>query len=94
VGYIESRRAPNAHALSGSCVGDRQCQLGLSCTYLPDVMEGQCAAPCNSTPSCQDRFGSQSVCLGADVCARTCQHNRDCPSSDRCNDFGWCESPK
>lgn len=92
--YMEPRRAPNAHPLGGACISDRQCQLGLSCSYVPQVMEGQCAAPCNSTPACQEHFGSESVCLGADVCARTCRTGTDCPSSGRCNSFGWCESPR
>ena len=94
VAYSEPRRAPNAHTLGGDCVSDRQCQLGLSCTYVADVIEGQCAAACNSTAACQTRFGSESVCLGADVCARTCAADRDCPSASRCNAFGWCEGAK
>ena len=92
--YMEPRRMPNAQMLGGACLSDRNCQLGLACTYVPGVMEGQCAAACNSTASCQERFGTESLCLGADVCARTCKLASDCPSGDRCNDYGWCETPK
>jgi hypothetical protein len=83
IGYAEPRRLPNAHPLGGACVGDRQCQLGLYCKYVPQVMDGQCTASCSSTPACQEYFGTESVCLGADVCARTCKADSDCPTGDR-----------
>jgi hypothetical protein len=84
-------RPPSAHALGGSCDDDRDCQLGLQCTSVAGVMEGQCAASCNSTPSCQERFGEQSLCLGADVCARACTNAQQCPAGSTCNLYGWCE---
>lgn len=92
IGYMRPQREANARPLGAACIGDRQCQLDLRCTFVANVMEGQCAAPCNSTPACQERFGSASLCLGADLCARTCQTDRDCPSAGHCNDFHWCET--
>ncbi len=91
IGNIEPQRLPNAHMLGGACSNDSECQLGLLCTHARDVIDGQCAATCNSTPSCQERFGSLSVCLGADVCARTCSADRDCPQGAHCNSYRWCE---
>jgi hypothetical protein len=56
------------------------------------VMAGQCAASCNSGASCQERFGDESMCLGADICARSCEDRSDCPEGNVCNAYGWCES--
>jgi hypothetical protein len=93
-GFVEPGRSPTARALGGACAHDRECQLGLQCTFLPDVLEGQCSASCNSTPACQERFGEQSLCLGADVCARACTSldAQTCPKGSTCNLYGWCES--
>lgn len=91
VTHLQSVRSPTAVALSGACVTDRDCQNDLSCTFQPGVMEGQCAASCNASESCQERFGTESVCLGADLCARTCELQADCPSGAVCNLYGWCE---
>ena len=88
---IEPTRAVNARALGDACAIDRDCQRGLSCVYAPDVMEGQCAASCNDTASCHERFGTESVCLGADLCARTCAGDADCTHGSRCNQYNWCE---
>ena len=85
-------RSATAHPLGGSCATDRDCQTDLSCTYVDGVMAGQCAASCNSAASCQERFGDESMCLGADVCARTCDGPSDCPDGNVCNLYGWCES--
>jgi hypothetical protein len=85
-------RSATARPLAGACATDRDCQTGLSCTYVEGVMAGQCAAACNSSASCQERFGDESVCLGADVCARTCSAASDCPEGNVCNLYGWCES--
>ena len=90
-GFVEPVRSPTARALGGSCARDRDCQLGLQCTFLPGVLEGQCSASCNSTPACQERFGEQSLCLGADVCARACSGTESCPNGSTCNLYGWCE---
>jgi len=89
---VEPTRAATAADLGGTCSTDRDCQVGLQCTYVEGVMAGQCAASCNATPACQQRFGEASVCLGADVCARTCDGVKDCPGVDVCNAYGWCES--
>jgi hypothetical protein len=89
--YGEPARAPDALSLGGACARDRECQVGLTCTFEPGVIDGQCTAACNSSASCQERFGAQSVCLGADLCARTCTYNADC-GGGFCNIYSWCES--
>ncbi len=91
VAYINPTRAHDARPLGGACGADRDCQVGLVCTTEPGVLEGQCSATCNATVSCQDRFGAQSVCLGVDLCARTCMTDADCPSGSGCNVYNWCE---
>lgn len=91
VSHLGAARSPEARALGGSCVSDRDCQHGLSCTFEAGVMNGQCASACSSTDSCQDRFGTHSMCLGADLCARTCSSQADCPAETACNGYGWCE---
>ena len=92
VAYIGPTRAHDARPLGGQCGSDRDCQLGLSCTHVNGVMDGQCSASCNATPSCQERFGSESMCLGADVCARTCGNDQGCPHGSSCNAYGWCDA--
>jgi hypothetical protein len=92
VAYIEPTRAHDARPLGGQCASDRDCQLGLMCAHETGVIEGQCSAVCNSTPACQERFGSESMCLGADVCARTCGNDDGCSHGGSCNAYGWCEA--
>jgi len=92
IASIGPTRAHDARPLGGRCSSDRDCQLGLGCVDQAGVMELQCAAPCNSTPSCQERFGADSMCLGADVCARTCGNDFGCPNGSTCNIYGWCEA--
>jgi hypothetical protein len=94
VSNIEPRRQPDARPLGGSCQIDLECQVGLECAHVSGVMKGQCAASCNAEASCQERFGSASMCLGADLCARTCQADAECPSGSRCNDYRWCEAQR
>ena len=91
--YSEPIRSPNAVGLGGACSTDRDCQVGLDCGYVPGVLEAQCTASCNTAAACQDRFGRESMCLGADLCTRTCQHDTDCPDVTGCNAYGWCERP-
>jgi hypothetical protein len=91
IAYIEPTRAHDAKALGGDCASDRDCQLGLSCLHIAGVLEGQCSATCNATASCQERFGGESMCLGADVCARTCGNDAGCSTGGSCNAYGWCE---
>lgn len=93
IAYIGPTRAHDARGLSGKCASDRDCQQGLSCTFDSGVLEGQCAASCNATASCHERFGSQSVCLGVDLCARSCSKDAECPTGTACNAYHWCESP-
>ena len=88
---LEPSRAPNAGPLGAACETDGACQHRLECVDIGGVVEGQCAASCNSSASCQERFGRDSVCLGADVCARTCRLDVDCSGGARCNRWGWCE---
>jgi len=87
---LRTVRSPDAKPLGGACLSDSECQLDLQCSNLVGVIEGQCSATCNSSESCTDRFGS-SMCLGADLCARTCDANNPCPDSTVCNAYGWCE---
>jgi hypothetical protein len=55
-------------------------------------MEGQCSAFCNSSATCTEEFGSASMCVAADLCARTCHTQHDCPEGSGCNAFGWCDA--
>ena len=84
-------RAPHAHGLGGACDVTRDCVEGLRCVDSDGVIEGQCSAPCSDSSSCQNRFGAQAMCLGADLCARSCARTADCPSGTDCNVYGWCE---
>ena len=84
-------RAPGAHALGGSCNATRDCREGLSCVDRDGVIEGQCSAACSESSSCQTEFGAAALCLGADLCARSCARASDCPSGTDCNVYGWCE---
>lgn len=90
VTHLQSVRSPSAQPLGGVCVSDRDCQLDLECSHVEGVIEGQCSASCNSSDSCTDRFGA-SMCLGADLCARTCDAANPCPTGATCNAYGWCE---
>lgn len=94
IGFVtdeRSGRTPGAEPLGGACLTDRDCQLELECTIDPGVIEGQCSASCNADAQCQDRFGTLSMCLGADLCARSCDASQPCPDGTRCNNYGWCE---
>ena len=88
----EPTRGPSAKGLGGDCAIDRDCQLRLECGYVDGVIEGQCTASCNATAACQEQFGAHSLCLGADLCARACSGNANCPARSACNSHGWCES--
>ena len=91
VSYIGPSRAHDARPLGGACSADRDCQVGLVCAADRGVLDGQCTAACNATASCHVRFGAQSVCLGVDLCARSCMTDADCPSGNECNVYSWCE---
>ena len=91
--YGQSGRAPDARPLGGSCLWDRECLLGLQCVEVDGVLAGQCSAACNTTGSCQQRFGQSALCIGADVCVRTCENADQCPGGTTCNAYGWCETP-
>lgn len=84
-------RADSAEPLSASCTFDVDCRAGLTCTDVYGVMSGQCSLRCSSTESCRQRFGPRSLCIGADVCVRTCTRDADCPTGTRCNGYEWCE---
>jgi len=90
VTHLRGVRSPSAQSLGGACISNRDCQFDLECTNVPGAIEGQCSATCNSSESCTDRFG-ESMCLGADLCARTCDANLPCPDGTACNAYGWCE---
>jgi hypothetical protein len=91
--YSDATRAPDAKHLGGACSSTHECRKGTTCLELEGVMNGQCSAACNASDACQQRFGAGSICIGADVCARTCQTTSDCPASTACNAYGWCERP-
>jgi hypothetical protein len=84
-------RATDARTLGGSCQSTHECKAGTSCIELEGVLRGQCSVNCNSSAACQAQFGAASLCLGADVCARTCDAAADCPENTACNAYGWCE---
>lgn len=86
-------RAPDARDLGGVCEETRECRSGSRCVDATGVMEGQCSATCSESISCQSQFGQKALCLGADLCARTCGSDSDCPAFTECNLYGWCERP-
>ncbi len=86
-------RAPDARDLGGVCEETRECRSGSRCVDATGVMEGQCSATCSESISCQSQFGQKALCLGADLCARTCGTDGDCPAFTECNLYGWCERP-
>ena len=86
-------RAPDARALGGTCDGTRECRVGTRCIDNDGVLSGQCSAACSDTSSCQQSFGTQTLCLGVDLCARACAGTNDCPSGTSCNAYGFCERP-
>jgi hypothetical protein len=88
---LDPERAADARALGGACDSTRECQVGLRCIQGEGAMDGQCSAGCSAGSACQEQFGEQSMCLGADVCARACQKAADCPADTHCNVYGWCE---
>ena len=90
----EPARAPDARDLGGLCEETRECRSGSRCVDQTGVMEGQCSATCSESLSCQSAFGGKSLCLGADLCARTCADSGDCPAGTECNAYGWCERPR
>ena len=90
--YLGRGRSAAARELGGLCSSDSDCQVGLTCAQVPGVMEGQCSAFCNSNALCEERFGSASMCVGADLCARTCGTQAECPQGSGCNAFGWCDA--
>jgi hypothetical protein len=90
--YSERGRSAEARGLAGQCTSDRDCQAGLTCAQVPGVMEGQCSSFCNSSETCEERFGSASMCVGADLCARSCATQAECPEGSTCNAFGWCDA--
>lgn len=96
VGFINKApaRAPDARGLGGVCEETRECRTGSRCVEHLGVMEGQCSATCSESLSCQSSFGGNALCLGADLCARTCADSSECPEGTECNTYGWCERPR
>jgi len=93
VGYRDVKRAPDAKPLGGVCESTHECRWGTSCMEIEGVLRGQCSASCNADAGCTASFGGHSLCLGADVCARSCRSAAECPAETRCNAYGWCERP-
>jgi hypothetical protein len=89
----EPARRSDARELGAACGSTQECQVGLRCGQDESVLATQCSASCNETTFCQEHFGAASVCLGADLCARTCSTSADCPAGTACNVYGWCEKP-
>ena len=96
VGYrdVQRQRAPDAKPLGAICENTHECRWGTSCMEVEGVMRGQCSASCNANVRCTESFGGNSLCLGADVCARTCRSSAECPSQMRCNASRWCARPE
>lgn len=87
-------RPAGASSLGGRCETTLDCQYGLSCVGGDGPLAGQCAAACSSTVSCTERFGPQTMCIGVDQCAVTCEDDAACPSGSACNEYGFCEAPQ
>jgi len=94
VGYRDVNRAPDAKPLGAACESTHECRWATSCIEVEGVLRGQCSASCNENASCTEAFGGNSLCLGADVCARSCRSSAECPVQTRCNAYGWCERPE
>ena len=86
-----AERPQNGAQLGAPCEDSLQCQYGLSCVGGDGPLAGQCAARCSSDASCQDRFGSQTLCIAVDQCAIACQSDADCSGGTACNTYGFCE---
>jgi len=84
-------RAPDARTLGGTCDSTRDCRNRMQCVENVGVLDGQCSAACADTSACQQAFGVQALCLGADLCARACAGDGTCPNGTICNAYGWCE---
>lgn len=93
LGFSDATRASQAKPLGGTCSSTYDCQKGTTCVEIEGVLNGQCSAACNGDEACHEPFGRASMCLGADVCARSCEQQSDCPEDTRCNAYGWCERP-
>jgi hypothetical protein len=78
--------------LGARCTADRDCATGLECVDIEGLLDAQCTAGCSSTDSCRLRFGTQALCIGADVCVHTCEADGDCPLGTFCNPYAWCET--
>jgi hypothetical protein len=91
LGFSDATRAEHPQPLGGICESTHDCQKGTTCQEIDGVLNGQCSASCNGDDACREPFGRDSLCLGADVCARSCEQNADCPEGTRCNAYRWCE---
>jgi hypothetical protein len=84
---------PPVHGVSAPCDGASDCDPSLLCHYDAQdyIAHEQCTLPCDSDDTCAAAFGSQSFCIGAQVCVHACKSDADCLARTHCNGAGWCE---
>jgi hypothetical protein len=74
------------------CETSDDCEDGLNCRLdeTDYIAHKQCTASCFAEEECTDRFGEDTMCIGANICTLTCDTDADCPEKSVCSEFGWC----
>ncbi len=74
------------------CETSADCEDGLNCHLdtTDYIAHKQCTASCFAEEECTDRFGDDTMCIGANICTLTCETDADCPEKSKCSEFGWC----
>ena len=76
------------------CNTDADCPTGLTCNLNPEdwISHRQCSTFCDTSDFCESKFGSHTMCIGANLCMSKCLDDTDCPPTTRCNSNDWCEN--
>ena len=76
------------------CNTDADCPTGLTCNLDPEdwISHRQCSTFCDTSDFCESKFGSHTMCIGANLCVSKCLDDTDCPPTTRCNSNDWCEN--
>jgi hypothetical protein len=75
-----------------TCETAADCPNGMHCREdsVDYLAHEQCTAPCSTAAECAS-LGSDTMCIQAGICVRTCSLDSDCPPLTQCNSSGWCE---
>jgi hypothetical protein len=79
--------------IGAPCESTTDCKAGLDCHFdtVNYIGHKQCTAACDLSNPCEDRFGSQTFCIGADICVQSCRDSADCPAKTVCSSNKWCK---